>query len=130
MIKKTVYIIIATCFFIQQAQAIVVNGDPNAANGDTFSFEVGHAVLVRSENEGNRLWTASSEAITNEDSKKFALSYIQQVGPEPLFNLKTGEQIPSKAIPMANEGSATIFSFDLHFQIVKYALCRGSYVPP
>lgn len=109
MIKKTVYVIIATCFFMHHVQAVVVSGD---AAGDTFSFEVGHAVFVQSENEGSRLWLASGETITSEDSKKYALSFVQQIGPEPLFNVATGQQLVPTATPMGNEGSATIYVVD------------------
>lgn len=102
----------ATCLFVSPLQSILVVGDPDAASGNTFSFNVGFAKFTQMDAAPGKYWLASGQTITTDDAKPFALSYVQQFSAEPSLDPETGIALIPAAIPMASPGSAALFSYN------------------
>lgn len=118
MIKKALYIAFTSCFLTSHLESTVAVGDPAAAPGTTFSFNVGFAKYSQSENR-SRLWLASGQTITNDIAKPYALSYIDQLTAEPIANPATGQQYFPTAWPMANPEGAFIFFYNQATKLVE-----------
>lgn len=111
MIKKALYIAFTSCFLTSHLESTIAVGDPVAAPGTTFSFNVGFAKYNENQNR-LRLWLASSQVITDELAKPYALSYIDQIPAEPIANPATGQQYFPTAWPMANPEGAFVFFYN------------------
>lgn len=108
--KKVLYTAIFSVIITSQLQAPLIKGDPSAAAGETFSFDIGFASYDSgSDQSAPRLWVASNDPLMSTYSdtvKHYGLSYILQLVSyiEPGFT--------SNAIPMVNKEDATIYSFN------------------
>lgn len=111
MIKKALYIAFTSCFLTSHLESTIAVGDPAAAPGTTFSFNVGFAQYNENQNRP-RLWLASSQTITDDRAKSYALSYIDQIPAEPIANPATGQQYFPTAWPMANPEGAFVFFYN------------------
>lgn len=108
--KKIFQILLLSSAYCFQLQAPLAKGDPSAAEGETFSFDIGFAKFGYKEDLITaRLWTASGDPAMSsypDSVKPYGLSYTQHLA----------SYVPSTivpiAIPMANEENATIYSFD------------------
>ena len=61
--KKIFYITAFSVIAVSNIQAILVTGDPSAAAGETFSFDLGFAVFdTGAEYSFPRLWMANNDA--------------------------------------------------------------------
>jgi hypothetical protein len=108
--KKIFQFLLLSSAYCVQLQAPLAKGDPNAATGETFSFDIGFAKFgYKAELTTARLWTASGDPAMSSYSdavKPYGLSYTQQLA----------SYVPSTivpiAIPMANEEDATVYFFD------------------
>lgn len=108
--KKVLYTAIFSAIATSQLQAPLVTGDPSAAAGETFSFDVGFASYDSgSDQSAPRLWVANNDPLMNTYSntvKHYGLSYIFQL------TSYVAPGFTSSAIPMVNEEDATIYSFN------------------
>ena len=108
--KKIFYITTFSIIAVSNLQAILVTGDPSAAAGETFSFDIGFAAFdVGGENSGPRLWIANNDATMAAKAdtvKPYGLSlanqYAAYVPPATVI----------AATPMANEENATIYTYN------------------
>ena len=108
--KKLFYITAFSVMTVSNFHAILVTGDPSAAAGETFSFDLGFAAFdVGAEYSSPRLWLANNDATmgAKADTVKpyglsFALQHAAYVAPDTEI----------QATPMANEENATIFTYD------------------
>ena len=110
MKNKILCTCIALYFFVSQIQATVAKGDPNAAQGETFSFNIGHAKFVITQR--HRLWLASGQDLSGEpdEVQKFGLSFVDEIPAEPRLNPNTMQVILPTAQPLANKEPATIIT--------------------
>jgi len=96
-----------TCYFPNNYPILVV-GDPNAATGTTFSFNVGFTHFDdKSESSPARWWTATNDpniGTMPDDTQKYGLSIIVQAA----SYINPSQSIV--AIPMVNQEDATVFS--------------------
>ena len=108
--KKIFQFLLLSSAYCVQLQAPLAKGDPSAATGETFSFDIGFAKFgYKAELTTARLWTASGDPAMSsypDTVKPYGLSYTEQLA----------SYVPSIivpiAIPMANEEDATVYSFD------------------
>ncbi len=108
--KKIFYITAFSIIAVSNLQAILITGDPSAAAGETFSFDVGFAAFdAGAEYSAARLWIANNDAAMSSKSDtvkpyglSFAVEYAAYVAPDAVI----------QATPMANEENATIFTYD------------------
>ncbi|MBI2344809.1 hypothetical protein HYV10_01915 [Candidatus Dependentiae bacterium] len=105
--KKNLAILLLLSNYTHFINSKLIVGDPNAAEGTTFSFTVGFIKHEKnSDNSFPRFWTATDDpsiATMPDDTKKYGLSFINQVASyvNPSFQIK--------ATPMTNNGDAIIF---------------------
>lgn len=108
--KKILHITIFLLIVQFNVLPVLVQGDPLAADGETFSFDVGFGAFdAGSETSAPRLWIANNDATMNSKDdtvKPYGMCYINQFA----------SFVPSgdtpKATPMTNQEAATIYSFD------------------
>ncbi len=108
--KKIFYITTFCIITASHLQAILITGDPDAAAGETFSFDLGFAAFdLGADYSTPRLWMANNDATmsTKDDTVKpyglsYATEYASYVAPNTAI----------QATPMANEENATIFTYD------------------
>ena len=110
MKNKILCTCIALYFFVSHIHTTVVKGDPNAAQGETFSFNIGHATFVTKQK--HRLWLASGEDLSSEsdDVQKFGLSLVEEISAEPMLKPNTTSILTPEAKPLANKEPATIIA--------------------
>jgi hypothetical protein len=108
--KKIFYITAFSVIAVSNIQAILVTGDPSAAAGETFSFDLGFATFdVGAEYSFPRLWMANNDATMAAKAdtvKPYGLSFVNQA----ISYVPSGTEL--EAIPMANEENATIYTYD------------------
>jgi hypothetical protein len=108
--KKAFYCAIFLLITSVQTHTVLVTGDPLAADGETFSFDVGFAAFDSgSETSNARLWTATNDpdmATKADTVKPYGLSLINQYA---AFNAVGAT--PS-ATAMTNQEAATVYTFD------------------
>lgn len=108
--KKIFYVTIFSLIFTTDIHTLLVTGDPEAAAGETFSFDVGFAAFDSgSDLSGPRLWVANNDAgmAGKADTvKPYGLSFIYQ-----LASYVPSTTFPS-ATPMTNQEAATVYTFD------------------
>ena len=105
--KKKLIILLLLTNYTHLSYSKLVIGDPNAAPGATFSFNIGFVKYEdRTETSFARFWTATNDAtIANMpyDTQKYGLSFVNQL------SSYVPPSIQSKATPMTNDGDAIIF---------------------
>lgn len=108
--KKIFYTAIFSAIAVCDIQALLVVGDPQAATGDSFSFDVGFAVFdTGSDNSAPRLWIANNDATMStkpDNVKPYGLCLVNQLASYVLPGIKP------IAIAMTNQENATIYTFD------------------
>ncbi|MBP6892192.1 hypothetical protein KBB68_01285 [Candidatus Babeliales bacterium] len=108
--KKIFYITAFSVIAVSHLQAILITGDPSAAAGETFSFDLGFAAFdAGTEYSAPRLWMANNDAdmSTKSDTvKPYGLSFVNQV-----ISYVPAE-IVIQATPMANQENATIYTYN------------------
>ena len=107
--KKSLYALLISFVYCIHIHALLIKGDPNAANNETFSFDVGFAKFSqKTDTSAPRLWIASSDPAMNSypnTAKPYGLSYISEF----VSYVKPG--IVSSATAMTNSEPATIYTF-------------------
>lgn len=105
--KKIFYIAVFCSIAVSNLNALLVTGDPNAATGETFSFDIGFAGFdTGAEYSSPRLWTAAGSIPSTDAAKPYGLSFTNQ------FVSYVGSSVFPEATPMTNEEAATVFTYN------------------
>lgn len=113
--KKNLAILLLLSNYTHIINSKLIIGDPNAAEGTTFSFTVGFVKYeAKTANSFARFWTATDDAsiaTMPDDTKKYGLSFINQV------SSYVNPALQIKATPMTNDGDAIVFEVQ-NFKII------------
>src|SRR3990167_5152933 len=109
-VKKIFCITAFSIISISNLQALLVTGDPSAAAGETFSFDIVFAAFdVGAEYSSPRLWMATNDAAmgTKADTvKPYGLSLVNQTA------AYVASGVYPEATAMTNQEAATVYTYD------------------